>query len=215
MTGIPGARFLVILREPCRRAWSAWLNRVRHGTETLPFPDALRANERRLAEGPDFSGPDGPRIWCEGQIPLARYHNLVVTSRDHRTYLDVGYYALQLRRYFDLFPRDRFLILFFEDLCRNPSATGARICEFLGIDPDKAPVMPHKNQTSAFRLKPDQERLVMPWWVRLTGLRRHAFSYEHRVPRRTKEWLNAHYVPHRRELTTLLECPLDGWTAET
>ena len=37
-------------------------------------------------------------------------------------YVAVGLYARQLRRYFDLFPRERILVLLYDDLVRDPSA---------------------------------------------------------------------------------------------
>jgi hypothetical protein len=46
-----------------------------------------------------------------------------------------GFYFEQLRRLFDLFPRERVLVLQFERCRDEPLAEMARTCEFLGIQP--------------------------------------------------------------------------------
>jgi hypothetical protein len=48
--------------------------------------------------------------------------------------LERGFYARQLARYFDLFPRERFLVLLFERVIRDPDPALARIASFLGVD---------------------------------------------------------------------------------
>jgi hypothetical protein len=45
-----------------------------------------------------------------------------------------GFYARQLVRYFGFFPRDRFLVLLFENVIRDPGPALARIARFLGVD---------------------------------------------------------------------------------
>ena len=45
-------------------------------------------------------------------------------------------YFRQLRAYLDVFPRDRFIILIYEeDVVRRPAQCLARVCEFIGVDP--------------------------------------------------------------------------------
>lgn len=46
-----------------------------------------------------------------------------------------GFYFEQLRRLFDLFPRERVLVLQFERCRDEPAAQMTRTCEFLGIEP--------------------------------------------------------------------------------
>ncbi len=46
-----------------------------------------------------------------------------------------GLYAEQLSRYFDLFPRERFLVLIFEELMAQPESALASVADFLAIDP--------------------------------------------------------------------------------
>jgi hypothetical protein len=46
-----------------------------------------------------------------------------------------GLYVEQLARYFALFPRERFLVLIFEELTAQPELALKGVAEFLGIDP--------------------------------------------------------------------------------
>ncbi|MET0087397.1 MAG: sulfotransferase [Sedimenticola sp.] len=49
-------------------------------------------------------------------------------------YLEMGHYYQQLELYYRLFPKERFLVLFFEDFIKSPEATANRCFEFLGLD---------------------------------------------------------------------------------
>ncbi|MGJ3242883.1 MAG: sulfotransferase [Opitutales bacterium] len=49
-------------------------------------------------------------------------------------------YGWQLTHYLEHFPRDRVLVLCFEELARNPSALLARVCAFLGIPGEEAAI---------------------------------------------------------------------------
>ena len=53
--------------------------------------------------------------------------------------LDGSDYALQLGRYFEHFPREQVLLLFYEDLERDPGALCREVFEFLGVDPSFDP----------------------------------------------------------------------------
>jgi hypothetical protein len=103
----PGARILIMLRDPVERAYSQYWNDVREGIESRPFADAVAAEER-----------SGPGAWG-------------VTS----LYIDCGRYADQVARYLDRFG-DRVLVSFLEDLVRDRAATMARIRSFLGLGPE-------------------------------------------------------------------------------
>lgn len=46
-----------------------------------------------------------------------------------------AFYSNQLRNWFKFFPKDRFLILIFEDTIENPALCAKKISEFLGVDP--------------------------------------------------------------------------------
>jgi len=50
--------------------------------------------------------------------------------------IERGFYARQLVRWFGQFPRDRFLVLVFENVMRDPGAALSRVAGFLGVDAD-------------------------------------------------------------------------------
>jgi hypothetical protein len=98
------ARILILLRDPAERAFSAYRHLRSVGRETLSFGDALLAESQRKADNWEF-------FWL---------------------YREVGLYSTQVERFLDTFSRDQVLVILFDDLCREPRATGARILEFLG-----------------------------------------------------------------------------------
>lgn len=102
-------KFIVILREPVSRAYSLYWNMVREGYETLGFEEALDKENERLND--DIN-----------RLGTVRYQ-----------YLSSGMYANQLEQYFEYFERESFLILFHEDLKKDPKSVIKQITNFLGI----------------------------------------------------------------------------------
>ena len=101
-------RFVVILRDPVKRAWSHYLHQCRHGVETESFERALELEPSRLSAGRP--------AWT--------------------TYFRGGLYAHQLRVWFEAFPREHFLVLLTEDLAERPAAVARQAFAFLEVDPD-------------------------------------------------------------------------------
>ena len=58
------------------------------------------------------------------------YHS---EERHDHSYLERGKYAEQLDRWFQYFPRERFLILKSEDLFQDPAPLYKEVLEFLGL----------------------------------------------------------------------------------
>jgi hypothetical protein len=119
---LPGARIVVLLRDPVERAWSHHGHMVRLGYETLGFADALEAEDDRIAA-------DLARVDDAAHDPkeLLRF-----------SYRSRGRYAEQLERWFEHYPRDRVLVLWSDDLFNEPVATYRRLLVFLGLR-DKLP----------------------------------------------------------------------------
>lgn len=112
---VPEARLVALLRNPTERAWSHYQHNVLRGTEVLPFEEALRAESERLDPGGD------------GSSDAASSHH------KRHSYVTRGRYAEQLDRWLAVYPRNQLLVLFSEDLYRDPGATYARVLEFLGL----------------------------------------------------------------------------------
>jgi hypothetical protein len=118
---IPGARLIVIIRDPVERAHSNWTHLWSAGLE--PEGDFLRA----CAEEPQ-------RI-AAGWAPFWHYTGL---SR----------YGEQLQRAFALFPREQVLVLRYRSLIDDPAAALDRICEFLGVETGVISEIPRENVTA-------------------------------------------------------------------
>ena len=54
--------------------------------------------------------------------------------KEHPEYTEQGYYCIQLRRYLQLFSRDQFLILVYEDSLRDPLGFIQSIYRFIGVE---------------------------------------------------------------------------------
>ena len=100
-------RFVVILRDPVKRAWSAYLQECRRGLETETFERALELEPTRLSRDPTCAA-----------------------------YFLGGLYARQLRVWFEAFPREHFLVLLTDDLAEDPGAVARQAFAFLNVDPD-------------------------------------------------------------------------------
>ena len=61
------------------------------------------------------------------------YKSFEDTIRNDETIIERGFYYNQLKPYFDLFPRENILILFFEDIKNNPKEIVHRLYKFLGL----------------------------------------------------------------------------------
>ncbi len=115
---LPEAKLIVLLRDPVRRAYSHYWHERDKGRETLSFEDAIAAEAARLGNAHE-------RL-ADGTLDRSREHQ-------HFSYLARGRYAEQLDRWFAAVPRERFLVLRFEDLARDPLGVLNLTLEFLGL----------------------------------------------------------------------------------
>jgi sulfotransferase family protein len=118
---IPGARLIVIVRDPVERAHSNWAHLWSAGLE--PIGDFVRAcgeEERRMAAG-----------WA------SFWH-----------YVGLGRYGEQLEHLFTIFPREQVLVLRYRMLVDNPAQALDRICAFLGVEQGVLAEVPRYNVTS-------------------------------------------------------------------
>ncbi|MGH2427392.1 MAG: sulfotransferase family protein [Candidatus Limnocylindria bacterium] len=116
---LPGAKLIVLLRNPVDRAFSHYQHERVRGHEPLSFEDAIAAEADRLAT--EFG-----RLSTD---PSYRSRN-----DERHSYLARGVYADQLTRWWSEIHRDRFIILRTEDLAGDPRATLNRVLGFLGLE---------------------------------------------------------------------------------
>jgi hypothetical protein len=112
----PEVKLIAILRDPVARARSYHRMSRMRGQEQRPFDVAIG----------DLLEPDS--------LAESRARPNVVNS-----YVVLGEYGRLLQGYFDVFPRAQLLVLFHEELERDPAAVCATVFGFLGVDPDFVP----------------------------------------------------------------------------
>jgi hypothetical protein len=118
---IPGAKLIVIVRDPVERAHSNWTHLWSAGLE--PVGDFVRAcgeEDRRIAAG-----------WA------SFWH-----------YIGLGRYGEQLQYLYTLFPREQVLVIRYRLLVDEPAQTLDRICAFLGVAQGVLGEIPRQNVTS-------------------------------------------------------------------
>ncbi|MEM8583194.1 MAG: sulfotransferase [Bacteroidota bacterium] len=202
----PGMKLVVILRNPIDRAWSMYWNEVGKGREHLSFEDALKAEEKRIAES-DY-------------------------ARDHLSYFSRGMYASSLKKLFEVFNRNQVHIVLLNSLTENPVRDLKELYVFLGVDPDKGLVESgkrlNKNWTVVPRAFVQKSRLLtgldklyyrgLNKGVRLLPydnyqkrqiiVKLSAPFREHKVNAsmhlETRAWLSSRYAKYNEELEDLL-----------
>jgi len=115
---LPGARLIVLLRNPVDRAFSHYQHEVVLGREPLSFEDAVDREDERM----------------EGELErMLRDPSYFSLAWWNYTYLARGRYAEQLERWFAAFPREQLLVLFTEELSADTAATYRDVLDFLGV----------------------------------------------------------------------------------
>ncbi len=103
---IPNVKMIAVLRNPVDRAYSHYRHFLRDGYETEPdFRTVINSERHRMAEN-----------WFPSYF-----------------YLDAGFYSLQLKRYYDLFPKEQIKVYLYEDFL-NADYMVRDIFQFLGLD---------------------------------------------------------------------------------
>lgn len=115
---LPEVKLVMILRDPVTRAWSQFHHERARGYEPLTdFGAALEAEEVRLAG-------------AEEVLAQRPGHHL---AHQHQSYVARGRYDEQVRRLWAAVGRDRVLVLYTEELERDPGPTLDALYDFLGI----------------------------------------------------------------------------------
>lgn len=123
---MPGARLIILLRDPVSRALSGYFHARRHGMEPLGLEAAFDAEDSRLQD-------------AERQLlGIGRRHH----SHQWHSYLSRSRYHVQLDRYFALFPASQILLVRSEDFFANPQRGWRNVQEFLGLPPMPFPDAP-------------------------------------------------------------------------
>lgn len=206
---IPGARLIVVLRDPVARAWSHYRMSVGWGAETLPFGQAVRMETQRLDKA--GRGPEG----IEANVSFS--------------YLERGRYIEHLQRIEERFGREQILVLMLGEFRDDRPGVMRRVREHLGL--------PAEPPTPELALAPEQTNALgaFPRHLTLNKLIRAAEpaaragqSVVHRATRKglgvidqwnrlpeepqpddlTQAWLRDYYAPFDAELEAWLGQPV-------
>jgi len=141
---VPGAKIIVLLRQPAERAYSHYQYLRFHGVESIGnFSAALEQETIRKANG-----------WS--RILFCRHG---------------GYYFTNLSRYYQLFPREQIKVYLYEDWNQSPRTVLRDLYTFLGVDENFAPeirrsnvtLIPRNHRLNSLAKKPDRvEQLLAP-----------------------------------------------------
>lgn len=110
---VPNVKMICVLRNPIERAFSHYLHFLRDGRESLSFEQALAQEHQRRSMNWEWA-------W---------------------NYVDVGFYAAQLTRYYHLFSPNQIKVYLYEELQSRPGEIIADMFEFIGVDPAFVPDM--------------------------------------------------------------------------
>jgi Sulfotransferase domain len=106
----PKIKLLIILRNPVDRAFAHWNMQRFKGRELLDFLDAVREENNRARDA--------------APLQSRRY-----------SYVDRGFYGVQLERAFNFFPPEQVNIIKFEQFRDNKTETLDAVFRFLGVKP--------------------------------------------------------------------------------
>lgn len=113
---IPNVKLIVILRNPVQRAFSNYTHFVRSGEEKAEnFKSALKYECSRIDKNWHW-------FWY---------------------YIQAGFYAKQLKRYYDVFDASQIKVVLYEELKENPVSMVQNIFDFLGVDSSFCPANIH------------------------------------------------------------------------
>jgi hypothetical protein len=138
----PRAKLIMVLRSPAERAFSQYLHCRTVGATSAPFRDHVRACLRHGGEGIGI----------------------------HQPFLEVGFYAAQVERYLDHFPRKQIGIWIYEETRKDPREFLRQVFRFLEVDDSFSPDMTTRhNEPRVPRLAATGKPLR---WARMTEFSR-------------------------------------------
>jgi hypothetical protein len=138
---LPGAQFLVILRDPAVRAFSMYsLMRARGYESRRTFEAALAVEDRRLHS--------------------ARFARGVPDHFWNFMYYRSGLFGEQVQRYYEFFSPGQFFFTTLAELRANSTAVLDRVCEFLGVTAMSLESLPWRNRAAEMRRHRSQAGIV-------------------------------------------------------
>ncbi|HRF45243.1 MAG TPA: sulfotransferase [Candidatus Competibacteraceae bacterium] len=174
----PDIGLIALLRNPIDRAFSHFTMSQRRNMESRSFDQAMEdlLQPDELARDREAIPPD----YAEGYMQA----NAEVT----RFYLVWSEYARALNRFLQYFPREQLLVLYMEDMQREPQIAIASVMTFLGLDPDFQP----PNLGKVYHKGGGQQIIPAAWKEQVKRHRLFRLVWD-RVPPRTRGIINYWY----------------------
>jgi hypothetical protein len=193
---LPNAKIIMILRDPAERAYSQYLHQLSVGLTGASF-------RRHLADCAEAG---------KGKLSVVN------------PFLEVGLYSMQVKRFFDVFPRGQIRMYRYEEAWREPAKLLADVFRFLDVDADFRPDFSHRS------LERRAPRFVgLHYFLKASGLwdplkklvparceaalRNYAFRGGNalRMDAADRRWLIDYYREDVRRLEALLGKDLSDW----
>lgn len=115
---IPTVKLIVLLRNPIDRAYSHYQMEAKQDNNELPFEEAIEQEEKRI---------------MDDMKKMERDENFYSINFYRKSYLTRGIYVDQLKRWFEYFPREQFLILKSEDFYSKTPEVYQQVLDFLNL----------------------------------------------------------------------------------
>lgn len=191
----PGAKILIMLRDPVDMAFSLYGLYRRSGNEDAgTFAEALHAEEERRRGG---------RIPASAYFPEGLLYSAAVSYRD------------QVARYLEVFGGERVFCLLFDDFVSDPNASTRRILEFLGVDASAEIEFDRAEATRRLRSGAIRQLLRADPEVRSRmtseGMRSHSGRPPTALDPELRERLRKRFRPQVEQLGELLGRDLSHW----
>lgn len=129
---LPDSKIMIILRNPVDMAFSFWAFMSRRGNETDSFQTAIVNQNQRFSQEYMKTRAGWP------------YNYL---------YVERAKYYQQVKRYLDLFGRDRVKVIIFEEFLQDTTQSFSEIFDFLGVSSDFQPTIKRVNSGGVMRFK--------------------------------------------------------------
>jgi hypothetical protein len=103
---VPNARIIILLRDPIERAYSQYLRVIKYSGMKASFYDELMR---------DYKSQE--KLYGTSQL-----------------YVEMGMYYEQVKRYFDIFGREKVKVIIFEEFIQHKEQTVNEVLAFLGVN---------------------------------------------------------------------------------
>ena len=145
----PNQKIIVILRNPVDRAYSHYHVNVKEKSEKRSFEDAVFEEMNRIKSE---------------RIIQNKNKNLRVFTPNNIHYLKKGFYALQLKSWFKIFPREQILVLSTEEFQEDQNIIYKKIFDFLNIPNMKIKSTEKMEKGNYIPMKHDTQNLLLDYF---------------------------------------------------